>query len=270
MKEFDLVVIGDLAFDQITTADGKERTNVAGAAYNVAIGASTVSKKVGVVARVGEDFPVEKLTSREIDTEGISVIPKGQTAKFLFSYTPDGGRRFRQERGVASEPHPETLPGSYLAARYIHLPGIPPGHCLIWINSLFSKLFCREQIAVDTFEAFVTEEPELTKAVLEKAGLIFLNEEELRLLRRYGEVPFSVPIILKKGPLGAVYIDGETSIAVPAPQIGAVDTTGAGDILAGVFLALRAQNIPIEKALQEAVNVASCSVTNFGVDHILI
>lgn len=98
--------------------------------------------------------------------------------------------------------------------------------------------------------------------------MVFLNEEELRILQQFGELSVFVPVILTKGPLGAVYIEGETIIDVPAPRVNAIDTTGAGDILAGVFLAQRAQNIPIEIALERAVQIASQSTTQFGIEHI--
>ena len=45
-----------------------------------------------------------------------------------------------------------------------------------------------------------------------------------------------------------------------------MDDTGAGEILAGVYLALRAHGLPAARALGYAVRAASSSVTEFGVD----
>jgi sugar/nucleoside kinase (ribokinase family) len=45
-----------------------------------------------------------------------------------------------------------------------------------------------------------------------------------------------------------------------------IDTTGAGDILAEVFLALRSGGAATEVALRHAVAVATASVQSFGVD----
>jgi sugar/nucleoside kinase (ribokinase family) len=44
-----------------------------------------------------------------------------------------------------------------------------------------------------------------------------------------------------------------------------VDPIGAGEILAGVFLALRAQGLDPDQALTYAVAAAARSVTEFGV-----
>lgn len=55
--------------------------------------------------------------------------------------------------------------------------------------------------------------------------------------------------------------------AVVAPEVGAVDTTGAGEILAGVFLALTSEDVDIDQALNDAVCLASQSVAQFGVEN---
>ena len=52
--------------------------------------------------------------------------------------------------------------------------------------------------------------------------------------------------------------------ATPAAQV--VDGTGAGEILAGTYLALRARGLPEGRALDNAVRAATSSVTEFGVD----
>ena len=55
--------------------------------------------------------------------------------------------------------------------------------------------------------------------------------------------------------------------ALPDRDIGqVVDDTGAGEILAGVYLALRARGLAEDQALGYAVRAASSSVTEFGVD----
>jgi sugar/nucleoside kinase (ribokinase family) len=44
-----------------------------------------------------------------------------------------------------------------------------------------------------------------------------------------------------------------------------VDPTGGGEVLAGVFLALRADGLPERLALRYAVRAASSSVADYGV-----
>lgn len=170
--------------------------------------------------------------------------------------------------GLAAEADPSIFPISYLSAKYIYLATLLPNQHLLWIQNLGSKGIDKSRIAANAFELYVREYPELTKIVLSNVGTAFLNEEELNTLKQYGELMLSIPIVLTKGSLGAVYINGDETISVPAPKVNVVDTTGAGDTLAGVFLALRVQNIPIEQALTEAVKIASTSITEFGVEYI--
>jgi sugar/nucleoside kinase (ribokinase family) len=47
------------------------------------------------------------------------------------------------------------------------------------------------------------------------------------------------------------------------PQV--VDPTGGGEVLAGVFLALRADGLPERTALKYAVRASACCVEDYGV-----
>lgn len=76
-------------------------------------------------------------------------------------------------------------------------------------------------------------------------------------------------MVIKKGPRGAEYVEKHISLSMTAPKVKVVDTTAAGDVLAGTFLTLLAKNIPIKKALEISVNVASYSITDFGIEHLL-
>ena len=68
-------------------------------------------------------------------------------------------------------------------------------------------------------------------------------------------------VVLTVGSRGAV-IDGGTT--VPAPQVDAVDATGAGDCLNGVLAAALLERRPLEEAVRRAVVAASVSVTRPG------
>jgi sugar/nucleoside kinase (ribokinase family) len=52
---------------------------------------------------------------------------------------------------------------------------------------------------------------------------------------------------------------------VEAPPANVVDPTGGGEILAGVFLALCADDVPEIKALDYAAHAAASCVEDFGV-----
>lgn len=100
------------------------------------------------------------------------------------------------------------------------------------------------------------------------ADIIFINEAEANILAQKGTLRTDIPWILKYGAEGTSYLKGSNEIKVSAPKVTAVETTGAGDILAGAFLALLSYDYEVEHALTIAVDLASQSITQFGVEHL--
>lgn len=263
MKEIDLAIAGDIAWNKDITPHG-QYTSPGGAAYYSAVGASHFSEAVGVVARIGKDFDLSLLQKRHIDIEGVMVVPGEETCRFVLTQHSDNTRDFEAVRGAAGIVQTDIFPDRYLSARFIHLPTQLPEHSLVWLDFLSHH----NSISVDSFEAFARQWPELTREMFRRANIIFTNEAELRTLQWFGKEFSEKPTIIKRGKNGAIYKNGDESIIISAPHVTAIENTGAGDILAGAFLVQRAQGVPIEKALRNAVNLASLSVQAFGAEHI--
>ncbi|OGE35415.1 hypothetical protein A3H83_00530 [Candidatus Roizmanbacteria bacterium RIFCSPLOWO2_02_FULL_39_8] len=263
MREIDLAIVGDIAWNKDITPQG-QRTSPGGAAYYSAAGASHFSEKVGVVGRIGEDFDLSLLQKRHIDVEGVIVVPEEETCRFVLTQYLDNTRDFEAIRGVAGIVQTDIFPDRYLSARFIHLPTQLPEHSITWLDFLSHH----NGISVDSFEEFTRQWPELTKEMFRRANIIFTNEEEWKTLSMFGVEFAEKPIIIKRGKGGATYKNGSESITISAPSVTAIETTGAGDVLAGAFLAQRVQDVPIGSALENAVNLASLSVQAFGIEHI--
>lgn len=71
-------------------------------------------------------------------------------------------------------------------------------------------------------------------------------------------------VVLTLGARGAIAWQAESEILVPAPQVAAVDSAGAGDVLVGTLVAELAHGAPMAAALALAVAAASLSVTRPG------
>lgn len=269
----NLVIVGDLAYDQTITST-ESRKVIAGAVYNVAIAASTVSEEgsVGVVARVGDDFAdgIDALSRRGIDTEGIAVVQGRETAIFTITQHEDNTRKLSANLGVAAEVDTSIFPESYKQVRHVHLASSHPSKYLQWIPQLRSTLPSETTISADGNDFFI-DEVEPMKEALDAVDLIFINEAELAAIKStYPDYELPKPTILKKGKEGATYIDMQEGIeyTVSAPTVDVVDTSGAGDSLAGVYLAKRLQGASIQDSLQSGVTIASKAVTDFGVEHL--
>jgi ribokinase len=70
--------------------------------------------------------------------------------------------------------------------------------------------------------------------------------------------------VLTLGKAGVIYADGEQRINVPALQVEAVDTTGAGDTFIGYFLAELTRGSAIKKCLEMGVKASALCVTRQG------
>lgn len=263
MRNIELAIVGDIAWNHDITPSG-QKISPGGAAYYSSVGATRFSQNVGTVAKVGKDFDLSLLTRRKIDTEGVKVTEEGKTCRFVLTQHEDNTREFEAIRGVADTVETSIFPERYSDARYIHLPTQLPQHALIWLDFLKGH----KGISVDSFEAFVKDWPDLTKEMFKRASMIFTNESEWETLSAFGAEFTKKPILIKRGKDGATYINEGKSTTIAAPSVDAIETTGAGDVLAGAFLAQRAKNIPVGLALKNAVGVASLSVTEFGVEHI--
>lgn len=264
MKELHVAVVGDIAWNHDITPT-RDKFSVGGAAYYSAVGASHFSNNVGVVARVGDDFEIDCLKQKGIDVQGIEIIPGGKTCRFEVVQHPDGTRDFEAYRGVAGIVDTSIFPHRYYSSQFIHLSTQHPDHALTWLDILSQH----KGVSVDSFELFVKQCPDLTRRMFQKANMIFTNEGEWQVMQGFGDDFTNKPMIIKRGKNGAIYKHKDEILVIPAPKVEAVDFSGAGDVLAGAFLALRAQGVSVETALKEAINLASYSVTKFGVEHIL-
>jgi len=257
----DLVFIGHVGSATDRTANGIV-TYTGGSGFATAFAAAALLDGVGLVTQVGEDFDLGTLRLLPIDMAGVAVLP-GASARFFIDQSRGGRLSFSSDLGVAAEPRFDLFPESYFRARYVHLGTAPPPQQLAWLKFLRDK-GCHAQVSADMFEPFAIAEPDACREICDRADLIFLNEAEYRDLYRT-RPHLSAPAIIKRGPAGAEFRAEGTRYRIAAPPVDEVDSIGAGEILAGSYLALRARGLAEDRALSYSVAAATQSVTEFGV-----
>jgi ribokinase len=122
-----------------------------------------------------------------------------------------------------------------------------------------------------------TPEPSQGKDVAALADILIVNESEAAELldvnvgdghweefaTRLLELGHQA-VVITLGSQGAIFKHANSTIAIPAPQVNVVDTTGAGDAFCGAFAAFVAQGAKWESAAEIGVAAGALAVTKRG------
>jgi ribokinase len=71
-------------------------------------------------------------------------------------------------------------------------------------------------------------------------------------------------VIVTLGEWGALLMEEQRALHIPAPRVKAVDTTGAGDVFIGSLAVYLAEGLPLDQAVRRANTVAALSTTRPG------
>ena len=124
-----LVVVGSVAFDSVETPTEKRDRVLGGSATFFSYAASYFTP-VRLAGVVGEDFPPEHLElfkSRNIDTEGLQVVPGGKTFHWRGKYAANMNDRETLEIHLnVFEKFDPVLPADYRSCKYVFLANGSP------------------------------------------------------------------------------------------------------------------------------------------------
>lgn len=242
-----LLAIGTMAFDAIETPYGKTDKIIGGSCTYISLSASFFTKKINVVAVVGDDFPKaysDMLTSKGINLDGLQV--KAGEKSFFWSGKYHDNMITRDtlitELNVLADFDP-IIPPNYQDCEYLMLGNLTPQVQLNAIERLEKK---PKLIVLDTMNFWMDIAMDDLKKVLKQIDIICVNDEEARQLsgdyslRRAARTIMEMgpkTLIIKKGEHGALLFKGEKMFYCPALPLEEVfDPTGAGDTFAGGFI----------------------------------
>jgi ribokinase len=255
---------------------------VGGKGANQAVMAARLGAAVAFVAAVGDDpfgqMTLERLAEEGIDSRHVATIPGESSGVAPIWVEPDGTNRIlivpganaRLDSALAAEavananrvdvvvgqlevPQAATL-AAFRAARQRGAPTV--------LNPAPAEPLSAELLAVTDWlvpneheAAALAASVDLAIAVADVAVPAVFD----RLQRAFG-----CGLVVTLGAAGAIGSDGRQIVAVPAPSVEAIDTTGAGDAFVGTFAVGIAAGTPLEVALEVATACASDSVTRPG------
>lgn len=246
-----IFIAGHLSIDEIRSESGEVLPDTTGgAAAYAALGAFLAQGDAVVVARVGADYPVQRLELEHLDggrvhTDAVKVVP-GRSIRNIAHYGVHGSRAFEIEDFavlVEQTPLPADLAELDVADHWVLVAPATLTQQKALIGALKAA---GALVALDTEVHYLTETDslerlrELTRMVdcffpsAEHLTFLFPTEDGgspavlAELVKDFG----CALTIVKRGREGVVVFDRDTpdGITVPAvPELAISDPTGAGD-----------------------------------------
>jgi sugar/nucleoside kinase (ribokinase family)/fructoselysine-6-P-deglycase FrlB-like protein len=275
----EVVVVGNLTIDDVVLADGTTMmATLGGNSVHTAAAATACGARVALVARRGEDFPAEafeRLTAAGADTTYV-VDVLGPTVRNWVIYEPDGRRhwvyRTPVPRSAEVAPVPADVAPAVPGARVVHVAAMPLANAEAIVAEV-RRVEPQAVVTLDTHEGWASEPAARVLALAASVDLFEPSLEELqdltgdhtpsgglRALERAGVRR----AVVKAGSDGAYVLTGGTVVHVPALEVDAVDTTGAGDSFCGGVAAGLASGLETVDAVALGVAAAGTAIQSSG------
>ena len=255
-----------------------------GDAANVAVMAAGMGAEVRVLTRVGEDTAGRLLLdfwrARGVDVSFVGVDPTAPTGLYVNESSPGGDHQFSYHRSgsAASLLNADDLSGEFLEGLdVLHVTGIT---LAISASAAYAAEAAIERArAAGVAVSFaVNYRPQLAPdrdrlaAVARHADVVFVSTEDARGLLGVtspAEITAALgshegELVITDGHDSALLLSGVDEVRVAPPPVLVVDTAGAGDALAGAYLAGRFGGSDPSRALVLGVAAGALSCRGTG------
>ncbi len=258
-----LTFIGHVSVDRIENANGV-RIQPGGGALYAAVAAKTLNAKTAVVSSIGKKFQFRDCLD-ELDASHIK-ISNLPTAKFYIRYDKNWEASYVEaDEGAGARIVASQIPSSLLKPQsVVHIAPMNPSKVARIVDNV-RKRSSQVQLSMSNWAGYI-KTPRQKRSLLKLASQVdffMLNEFEAKALAQTSYLPIALErikakrLVVTMGKLGAIIsgTDSDTSMmpALNVPTEKIVDTTGAGDVWSGAFLAAYI----ITQDLMKSVNVAS-------------
>jgi sugar/nucleoside kinase (ribokinase family) len=270
----DLVVVGSVALDSVTTPFGQVTEALGGSATYFSYAASFFAQ-VRVVAAVGADFPREHLgllEQRGVDITALQVVA-GKTFRWTGEYGFDlnEARTLDTQLNVFAEFKP-VLPAAFKKAGFLFLANIDPELQL----DVLRQMEPPHLTALDTMNFWIEGKRGALLRVLAEVDVILINDAEARMLAGEPNLIKAARsiidlgprvVVVKRGEYGSLLVaDGQFFFAPAYPLESVFDPTGAGDAFAGGFMGYLAQHGTVDSAAVRRAMVLGAVMASFTVE----
>ena len=283
-----ILVVGSVAYDDITSPSGTVKNILGGAATYVSLAASYFTQ-VRVVAVVGEDFGPEQeavFQRRNVDTRGLERA-SGKTFRWGGSYHDNLNEAKTDYTDLnVFETFQPRIPKEYEDTDFLFLANIQPT-----LQADVRRKMNRVRLTgCDTMNYWIKGTPKELAETLKLVNVLLINDTETKMLANETNLPRAAQRVLAMGPQALVIKHGEYGATIffregafgigrhpfraPTLPIDEVkDPTGAGDSFAGGFMGYLASQEEInretlKRALFYGGVMGSFAVEQFGTDRL--
>jgi sugar/nucleoside kinase (ribokinase family) len=283
-----MLVVGSVAFDDITSPSGSVKNILGGAATYCALAASYFTE-VRVVAVVGEDFGAEQervFHKRGIDTRGLERT-KGRSFRWGGTYSDNlnEAKTDFTELNVFEKFEPK-IPKEYADTEFLFLANIQPTLQADVRRSMNGVRLT----GCDTMNYWIQRTRRELAETLKLVNVLLINDTETKMLAGETNLPRAARKVLAMGPEALVIKHGEYGATIffregafgighhpfraPTLPIDEVkDPTGAGDSFAGGFMGYLASQEELnrevlKRALFYGGVMGSFAVESFGTERL--
>lgn len=238
-----------------------------GVVANAAAACAVAGTPSRALLQIADDvFAIAALSLlRTLGVEVVTEVVSGSTTLCTVLIEPHGEKRLLLTPGVSMYPSPSQSRGTDLAEiGWMHSAIYDEESCSVLVQR------CREMgipFSLDLEPATLASIEDLSKFV-DGAAVLFCNTQSARLLGPdAAELLFQKganAVVFTDGPKGARWVESNSSHHVTPPPGAILDTTGAGDCLAGSLVARLMQGASPEEALAYAVAAATIACAAVG------
>lgn len=268
----DLLILGNLIVDDVVYADGSTRMRQAGGAVlYAALAARLFGARVGVVNRVGDDYPRDVLD--ELTARGVALTLRPMNGPGLRIWLLDEGARRQVVHRLSGPSHEQAtptlddIPEAWRAARAVHLAPAPLQRQRALLDGLAGR---GALLSLDPFALLRDDALPSWRALLGRVDALFVSRDEL-LLSKTGALALQreavdrrATLVLKRGAEGGQLWHGGAAHRWRARANQVVETTGAGDAFAAGFLTALVDREPITRCVARGVVAASFALEDVG------
>jgi ribokinase len=270
-----LVFVGHISVDKIENINGT-KIQPGGAALYAAMAARTLSRDVTLISSTGKDNQFLDKLNLLLHTD--IKIYDAPTTQFHIKY----GRRWeanylKAEQGAGSKITARRISNGWLKKRSIfHLSPMTPSKVARMVDKI-KQNSPETQVSVNTWLGYIKEgkrNKRILKEIALKADFFILNDTEAKALAETDSISSAVRLLKAKrlivtlGTLGAIIKAEDSGMQmVPAlvlPPDKIVDTTGAGDVWCGAFLATYNLTENFAKSVSAASTISSIKCSDWG------